>query len=375
MGKEVNKALVAIVLFMTVAVAGSFYVKSNSHQPHQPQQSEQPIYQPVKPEQPIQPVEPENTYEDALASITKADLKEMLYHLADYDVYKGRVTGQPGNVAAAEWIKKKLESYGLETMYDEFNTSYGKTKNVYAWINGNEVPDEVIVVGAHFDHISKSPGADDNASGTVLTLELAQAFAMLPKEDVRRTIVFQLYSGEEEGLLGSRHYCENPKFPKGSPNIRNHVFMLNSDMVGRLGTQQYFMLFNEEMDDVGQMVQDLSDKYPFALSITKRGAGGSDHTPFLNKGVNVGWLFTGTHRDYHRPTDTPDKIDYDGLEKISRYAFELVHRIDRDKRHLCILNTDYENNAESFVHHDVLYDHNDPRVPFPQPLLSKPPQK
>ncbi len=373
MGKEVNKALVAIVLLMTVAVGGTLYVKSH---PQPTQQPKQPIYQPVKPEQPIRPVKPESTYDDALASITKADLKEMLYHLADYNLYKGRVTGQPGNVAAAEWIKKRLEGYGLPTMYDEFSTGRGSTKNVYAWIDGSEAPEEVIVVGAHFDHISGSPGADDNASGTVLVLELAKAFSMLPKKDIRRTIVFQLYSGEELGLLGSKHYCANPKFPKNAPSMRKHVFMLNADMVGRLGSQQYLMLFEEEMDDIGQMVQDLSSKYPFALSITKRGSGGSDQTPFLNKGVTVGWLFTGTHRDYHRPTDTADKIDYDGLEKITKYAFELVHRVDHDKRHLCLWNTDYADNAEPATHYEVFYDHNDSRVPFPYPLKNEtPPQK
>ena len=363
MGKEVNKVLVGVVLLMTATLGSTIYVKNQSELPQRPEQS---VHQPIESEG-IPETPQKVTYDEALHSIARAELEEMLYHLADYQIYKGRATGQPGNAAAGEWIKKKLESYGLPTMYDEFSTSRGKTKNVYAWIEGSEAPDEVIVIGAHYDHISDSPGADDNASGTVLVLELAQAFAMLPKEDVRRTIVFQLYSGEEMGLLGSRHYCANPKFPRNAPSMNKHVFMLNADMVGRLGSQEYLMIYEQTMDDVGQMIQDLSSKYHFALSITKRD-GGSDQTPFLNKGVSVAWLFTGQHKDYHQPTDTADKIDYDGLEKISQYAFELAYRVDHNKRHLCIWDTDYGDNATPPKFYPALYDHGDSRVPFPEPL-------
>jgi Zn-dependent M28 family amino/carboxypeptidase len=237
---------------------------------------------------------------------------------------------------------------------------------VYAWIDGGEQPNEVIVVGAHFDHVGNSPGADDNASGTVLVLELAQAFSMLPKKEIKRTLVFQLYSGEEMGLLGSKAYCANPKFPKEAPGMGKHVFMLNADMVGRLNGHQYTMLYEEMVDDIGQIVQDLSSRYRFALSITKRGAGGSDQTPFLNKGVPVAWLFTGSHRDYHRSTDTADKIDYDGLEKISRYAFELVYRVDHNKRYMQLNYDDYDKGTSEF--NESLYDHDQPSTPFPYPL-------
>jgi len=365
MGNEVNKLLVALVLLMTVTLGGALYFKS---QVGPSTTAEEATPRLLKPNLPEKPSEPQVTYDDALQSITEEELKEMLYHLADYEKYKGRATGQPGNAAAAAWLKKQFESYGLPTMYDEFRTSRGNTKNVYAWIEGSEAPEEIIVLGAHFDHISSSPGADDNASGTVLVLETAEALAMLPREEIRRTIVFQLYSGEEMGLLGSRHYCANPKFPKKAPSMQKHVFMLNADMVGRLNSQQYLMLFDEKMDDVGQMVQDLSNKYPFALSITRRGSGGSDQTPFLNKGVDVAWLFTGQHRDYHRPTDTADKIDYDGLEKITRYAYELIYRVDHNKRHLCMWNTDYGDHMEKPTQHKAMFDHDNPNVPFPEPL-------
>lgn len=351
---------------MAITILGISYFRP---QEEKNDQSSPSIYQQVDPETSV--IESENqesTYEDSISKIDKSDLKEMVYNLADFQVYKGRVTGMPGNIAASEWIKNRLDGYGLKTMYDEFNVGRIKTKNVYAWIEGSKSPEEIIIVGAHFDHILGSPGADDNASGTALVLEIAKAFSSLSKEKIHRTIVFQLYSGEELGLLGSRHYCANPKFPEKSPNIQKHVFMLNADMVGRLSSQQYLMLFEEEMDDVGQMIQDLSNKYPFALSITKRGAGGSDQTPFLNKGISVAWLFTGSHKDYHRPTDTADKIDYEGLEKISRYAFELIYRIDKEKRNLCIAETDYANNTNPIVQYEIFHDHEEPSEKFEYPL-------
>jgi Zn-dependent M28 family amino/carboxypeptidase len=371
MWEEVNKGLAGVVILLALATGLVYHTRTSEVVAENSRQEEVIVRPPVG--DPPKPTEPEFDYEDAVESITEKELKETVYHLADYDVYKGRVTGQPGNVKAAAWLKEKFESYGLPTMYDEFSTRRGKTKNIYAWIEGSQHRSDVIVVGAHFDHVSNSPGADDNASGTALVLELAEAFSKLPKDKIHRTIAFHLYSGEEQYLLGSKHYCQHPKFPLSGPDsmtpemaMNHHVFMLNADMVGRLNEQQYTMLYDEEVDDVGQIVQDLSSKYPFALSITKRGSGGSDQTPFLNKGVSTAWLFTGQHGDYHRPTDTADRIDYDGLLRISRYAFELTYAVDKNKRHLCLDGTHYMLNQKPPIIHDPKFDHDDPTAPFPE---------
>jgi len=199
---------------------------------------------------------PKNTIEEAISGISSKNLKQDLDYLASKEL-EGRMSGKKGNVIAAEFIKKKFDSFGLKTFYQKFSirkTNFGPknesgddfTQNIYAIIKGNDenFKDEIVVIGAHMDHIGYGPsmsrtpnrreihpGADDNASGTVALIELAKAFSLI-KEDLKRTVVFQAYSAEEMGLIGSRYYCENPLFPEERPDIKKHVFMINLDMVG-----------------------------------------------------------------------------------------------------------------------------------------------
>ena len=296
----------------------------------------------------------EYSYEDAIASIKEAELKVNLEYLTSREL-EGRMSGKKGNVIAAEHIKKAYESYGLSTMYHKFSiqrmnpgpkneTGDDFTQNIYAWLEGNDpaVKDEVVVIGAHMDHIGYGPqmsqsrkidvhpGADDNASGTVALLEIAQAFAMLKGKN-KRTVVFQAYSAEEMGLIGSRYYCNNPVFPKGSPSISKHVFMLNMDMVGYLGKGQYqdqaAFSAGESSVDISQFILELGGKYSFAKSITSCESDGSDHASFYNKKVPIAFLHTGSHSYYHTPEDTADKINYQGVEKVAKYGFELAWKV------------------------------------------------
>lgn len=294
----------------------------------------------------------EFTYEDAIASIKETELKDNLEYLASREL-EGRMSGKKGNITAAEYIKKAYESYNLPTMYHKFNIQRMNpgpkneigddfTQNVYAWIEGNDpnIKDEIVVVGAHMDHIgygpqmSRSrkidihPGADDNASGTVVLMEIAQAFSMLKGKN-KRTVVFQSYSAEEMGLIGSRYYCNNPVFPKEKPSINKHIFMLNMDMVGYLGKGQDQATFStgESSVDISKLITELGDKYSFARSITSRGSGGSDHASFYNKKVPIAFLHTGLHSYYHTPEDTADKINYQGVEKVAKYGFELAWKV------------------------------------------------
>lgn len=294
---------------------------------------EQPFVRPEPPNVLPQPEIPkEYTYEDAIASIKEIELKKDLEYLASREL-EGRMSGKKGNVLAAEYIQKAYESYGLKTMYQKFNiqrmnpgpkneTGDDFTQNIYAWIEGNDpiLKDEIVVIGAHMDHIgygpqmSRSrkidihPGADDNASGTVALMEIAQAFSMLKGKN-KRTVVFQSYSAEEMGLIGSRYYCNNPTFPQSSPNINKHIFMLNMDMVGYLGKGKYAVAFSagESSVDISTIIDELVPKYSFAKSITSRGSGGSDHASFYNKKVPIAFLHTGLHDYYHTPEDTADK--------------------------------------------------------------------
>lgn len=336
--------------------------------------------------------EPDATLEQAIASIEESTLKDRLYHLASPEL-EGRMTGKQGNVTAAEYIKQKFEAAGLETMYHRFTAQdIGRTirginpgpkgeqgdnfsQNIYGWIEGNDpvLKNEVVVVGAHMDHIgygpsmSRSrqvaihPGADDNASGTVALIEIAEAFALL-KGQVKRTVVFQAYSAEEMGLHGSRFYCANPTFPVGQPSIRSHVAMINMDMVGYLGSGQHFTGFHsgDSSPDLGRIISDLNQTYSFARQITSRGGGGSDHASFYNKGVPIAFLHTGGHSHYHTPTDTPDRINYSGLTKVAKYGFELAWRIAQaDDRPTFAW--------ETFSPMEYVHDHGNPETPFLHP--------
>lgn len=337
--------------------------------------------QPIAPI-PITPQQPQNklTVEQAVATITEKECRDHVYKLAD-DAWEGRMSGKRGNVLAAAYVKEQFESYGLKTMYDKFSirrenpgpkneTGDDFTQNVYAWIEGTDLKDEIVVVGAHLDHIGYGPsmsrapsrreihnGADDNASGTSAVLEIAQAFATLPPP--RRTIVFQAYSAEEMGLIGSRHYCDKPKFPTNAPDIRKHVFMCNLDMIGFLNQGFYYVGWGLENSsvDVAAIVKELNQQYTFAQRITSRGGGGSDHACFYNKKVPVAFLHTGLHDWYHTPDDDANRLNYNGMERVSRYAFELSYRVANGP-------SAPRFNYESFRELPYTHDHGHPENPL-----------
>lgn len=291
--------------------------------------------------------------QEALSFILAADIEKSLSYLCSPQL-EGRMSGKNGNTLAAEFIKKEFDDDGLKTRYHKLGITrmnngpkneagFTFTQNVYGVIEGSD-PDyknEIVIIGAHMDHIGYGPnmsraprkleihpGADDNASGTAALLEIAEAFSKLTKKP-KRTIVFQAYSAEEMGLLGSRHYCENPLYPEQQPDIKKHVFMLNMDMVGRLGTGDYFAGFNESDSSVSisAIINKLSQKYTFGKTITGRTSGGSDHASFYNKRVPIAFLHTGGHADYHTPSDTPEKINFLGIEQVAKYAFELAYEV------------------------------------------------
>jgi Zn-dependent M28 family amino/carboxypeptidase len=221
------------------------------------------------------------------------------------------------------YVEAKCRSWGLKT---ERQAVPGRDENFFAYVPGST--DEVVVVGAHLDHLGNGNlGADDNGSGSTCLLSIARAFSQL--EPGPRTIVFQWYTAEESGLLGSQYYVGHPTFPKGSPSIRKHVAMVNLDMVGRfrLDYQHDAAIVAEAIEltaDFKGYIAQLKGKYPFGDSLTQSSGNRSDHARFASAGVQAVWLFTGTHPDYHTRFDTPDKINYDGLRRISQYATELA---------------------------------------------------
>jgi hypothetical protein len=221
--------------------------------------------------------------------------------------------------------------------------------NVIGILEGRDdvLKNEAIVIGAHYDHLGHGGqgslavnseeihhGADDNASGTAAVIELARYFA---KEKInKRTIIFIAFSGEEEGLIGSKYYVNNPVFP-----LEKTVAMINLDMVGRMkddkltiGGMGTASEWNEMVKRRNEIYFDNDDGYGVGkkmnLQFNDDGFGPSDHSSFYVKKIPVLFLFTGTHDDYHKPSDTADKINYDGLEDVTSFVADLVKTIDQN---------------------------------------------
>ena len=194
-------------------------------------------------------------------------------------------------------------------------------------------PRETVVLGAHYDHLgfggagSAAPGeraihhgADDNASGTALLVEVARRLAAGPR--LPRSILFAAFSGEERGLLGSGHYTANPAVP-----LADTVAMVNLDMVGRLAGDKLIV----QGTGTGTGLEPLVDRLVAARGLTAAkepgGFGPSDHASFYAKKIPVLHLFTGAHADYHRPTDTAEKINFDGLVRLADLVTDLVREL------------------------------------------------
>lgn len=197
-------------------------------------------------------------------------------------------------------------------------------KNVIGVLPGSgSHADETVIIGAHYDHVgyggegSLAPGskevhngADDNASGTAALLELARRFADRP-EPLPRTLIFLAFTGEERGLLGSAHYVKEPLFP-----LEDTVAMLNMDMVGRM-TGDKLTVFGTGTSPVwNDWLNQYSQDVGLELSLKPEGLGPSDHSSFYSVKIPVLHLFSGTHSDYHRPTDDWDKLNYQGMASI-----------------------------------------------------------
>ncbi len=264
-----------------------------------------------------------------------------------------------GDKAMAEWMFDK--TYDEISAGDEsqviFNADYLDrpvgTENVLGFLKGTEKPDEVLVITSHYDHVGIingeiHNGADDDGSGTVTVLEIAEAFstAAAKNKGPKRSILFMTVTGEEKGLLGSKYYTDtDPIFP-----LENTVANLNIDMVGRVDdahaeNSDYIYLIGS--DKLSQELHNLSEEMNktytnLELDYTYNDENDpnqfykrSDHYNFAKNNVPIIFYFNGTHEDYHKPTDTVDKIDFETMEKRARLVFhtgwELANRAERIK--------------------------------------------
>ena len=295
---------------------------------------------------------PEISDKDVLSHITFLASEEM----------RGREAGTAEEAAAANYIADLFRNYGLDpaggdgTYFQEFtintavlNNPHASSsdtagekrlsKNVAGLLQGTVDSDEVIIVGAHYDHLgmgsfgslsSGEPrihnGADDNASGTAGLLELAEYFsANRPETDM----LFLAFSGEEMGLLGSQHYVENPTVKLG-----NAIAMINMDMVGRMNNGR-LMIFGVATTDRWETILTEANTDSLNLDLVPDGTGASDHTSFYYKDIPVLHYFTDTHADYHRPSDDIEWINEEGQEQLLDHLVRVIERLDElDKEDL-----------------------------------------
>ncbi|GHA37610.1 peptidase M28 [Salinimicrobium marinum] len=299
---------------------------------------------------------------DYANTITANELKDHLYTFAS-DEFQGRETGEPGQKMAAEYLKKEYQQLGIpsplggDDYYQEVPSSAFRrgnikdTENVLAYIEGSTMPEEILVISSHYDHEGIDDegniynGADDDGSGTVAILEIAEAFVQAKKDGYtpKRSILFLNVTGEEKGLVGSRYYTENPVFP-----LENTVTNLNIDMIGRIGTDMensgdyvYLIGSDKLSTELHELSEEVNNKYlNLNLDYTfndendpNRFYYRSDHYNFAKHDIPIIFYFNGVHEDYHKPTDTPDKIEYDLLEKRTKLVFLTAWEVaNRDER-------------------------------------------
>lgn len=281
-------------------------------------------------------------------------IKEDVAFLAD-DKLEGRQTGTEGEVLASEYLIKRFTSIGLQPKGTEgflqsfsfkpktdphkeveFTTNADSTitgHNVIGFIDNNAKT--TIVIGAHYDHLgfggegslyrekdkAVHNGADDNASGVAVLLNLASRLKV--KNDNaeikdRNNYLFMAFSGEEMGLLGSNYFSKNPTIEANSIN-----YMINMDMVGRMKPDSTLAVYGTGTSPMfKQTLKSNNDK--FKLVENESGVGPSDHTSFYLIDIPVLHFFTGQHEDYHKPGDDADKLNYEGMNLISDYIFNII---------------------------------------------------
>ncbi|MBT8378126.1 MAG: M28 family peptidase [Ignavibacteria bacterium] len=230
--------------------------------------------------------------------------------------------------------------------------------NVGGYFEGGdpELKNEQIIIGAHFDHLGMGGdgslyrgdepqihnGADDNASGTTGVLELAEKFSSV-KNNLKRSVVFLAVSGEELGLLGSNYFVNNMPFPS-----ENAITMINMDMIGRLKDSS-LIVYGTGTSSNWKDILNEQNKYKFNLSFNDEGYGPSDHSSFYGKKIPVLFFFTGTHEDYHKPSDDSENINAEGEEAILNYIFNVAMNIDQNPERPDYLLVENEESGKMFV--------------------------
>jgi len=287
----------------------------------------------------------------------KANFNPQLFYISEK--VAAEIMGEDGkgvfDKMTANSLPGKIYKANIDLAFQK-TTVKSQVSNVMGLLEGTDKKDEYVLITAHYDHVGKRDtviyyGADDDGSGTVSVLELAEAFAKAKAEGhgPRRSIVFMTVSGEEHGLWGSAYYANHPVYP-----LEKTTVDLNIDMIGRIGNDYmkdkdsanyvYVIGDNKLSSDLTPITEAINSNYTKLKLDRKyndpkdpnRFYYRSDHYNFAEKGVPIIFYFNGVHPDYHRPTDTPDKINYTLMEKRAKLVFytavEMANREEMLKR-------------------------------------------
>lgn len=294
----------------------------------------------------------------AQEEITVPELYEHIETLTD-EKFKGRAPGGRLNKKLIRYIRRDLKKSGVKSFDGGYFQSFQaqirtpkdqppgpevKTWNVVGLIPGSHprLKEEYIVLGAHYDHLGHGgpssraenqsgihAGADDNASGTAALLEIAEKLAANRKL-LERSIIVVAFGAEEQGLLGSRYFIENPPVPKN--NIK---LMINMDMVGRLNDEKHIYMGGAGTFPGGMDLMKTRGIEMGLTPIVHAGeVGGSDHVSFYREKISVLGLHTGGHPQYHTPEDTIDLINFSGQRKVAAYIYEVILHVASEKQEL-----------------------------------------
>jgi hypothetical protein len=286
----------------------------------------------------VHAIEKNSSYQAALESIRADGLTEQVGTLAQADM-EGREGGTRGGRAAADYLAEQYAHLHLRGGNGEggFLQPFAPNfHNVLAILEGSDpkLRDQVIVVGAHYDHIGYGanglslgpygyvhPGADDNASGTAAVLELARAFTVLSVAP-KRTILFAAWDAEEKGLLGSKHWVASPTVP-----LDHVVAAVNLDMIGRLRDDHLIVFGARSGSGWRRLLSSQNDDARLRLDFSWSLKPNADHYPFFEHGIPVLMVHTGLHDEYHRPSDVAKLINRQGMTRVARLLFGMVYEM------------------------------------------------
>lgn len=268
-----------------------------------------------------------------------------------HDSLEGREVGTKGEQIAADYIASRMKENGLspkgnnETYFQLFTRNMKahphdtagtgekiEGRNVLGFIDNNA--EKTIVIGAHYDHLGYGEegsladsagqihnGADDNASGVAAMLGLAKK---LSRQKLKTNVLFIAFTGEEKGLWGSNYFVKNATVPTSEM-----AYMINMDMVGRLDSNNRLAIYGIGTSPLFPPVLDSCNTFGFQSKFDSSGVGPSDHTSFYLEDVPVLHFFTGQHKDYHKPTDDVEFINFEGIEKVANYIKKIVLSLNR----------------------------------------------